>query len=166
MTAAKKHGLKLKIHADELASTGGAELAAEMGAVSADHIVYASDAGIKAMAKAGTAAVLLPGTCFSLNSGQTVALSTDCNPGSSFTESLPLMVTLAALNYKMTAAESISAITVNAACAVDRRGKIGQLISGLPGDVVIWKMSDYRELPYHYGVNLVKNVIKKGKVVI
>ena len=178
MTAAKKHGLKLKFHADELASTGGAELAAEMGAVSADHIVYASDAGIKAMAKAGTAAVLLPGTCFSLNSGQyararemiqagvTVALSTDCNPGSSFTESLPLMVTLAALNYKMTAAESISAITVNAACAVDRRGKIGQLVSGLPGDVVIWEMSDYRELPYHYGVNLVKNVIKKGKVVI
>jgi len=178
MTAAQKHGLKLKFHADELASTGGAELAAEMNAVSADHIVYASDAGIKAMAKSGTAAVLLPGTCFSLNSGHyarardmieagvIVALSTDCNPGSSFTESLQLMVTLAALNYRMTAAESISAITVNAACAIDRRGKLGQLMTGLPGDVVIWKMCDYRELPYHYGVNLVKNVVKKGKVVI
>ncbi|PKK82142.1 MAG: imidazolonepropionase [candidate division Zixibacteria bacterium HGW-Zixibacteria-1] len=178
MTAAKKHGLKLKFHADELASSGGAELAAEMGAVSADHIVYASDAGIKAMAASGTAAVLLPGTCFSLNSGHyarardminagvTVALSTDYNPGSSFTESLPLMVTLAALNYRMTAAESISAITVNAACAINRGGKIGQLIAGLPGDLVVWKMCDYRELPYHYGVNLVKSVIKKGKVVI
>lgn len=178
MSAAKKYGFKLKFHADELASSGGAELAAAMEAVSADHIVYASDAGIQAMAASGTVAVLLPGTCFSLNSGHyarardmikagvPVALSTDCNPGSSFTESLPLMVTLAALHYRMTAAESISAITVNAACAIDRGGKIGQLISGLPGDLVVWKMHDYRELPYHYGVNLVKNVIKKGKVVI
>jgi len=178
MTAAKKHGLRLKFHADELASSGGAELAAELGAVSADHIVHASNAGIRAMAKAGTVAVLLPGTCFSLNTGHyarardmieagvAVALSTDCNPGSSFTESLPLMVTLAALNYRMTAAEAISAITVNAACAVDRCGKMGQLVAGLPGDLVVWKMNDYRELPYHYGVNLVKNVVKNGKVVI
>jgi len=178
MSAAKKHGLKLKFHADELASSGGAELAAELGAISADHIVYVSDEGIRAMAKSGTAAVLLPGTCFSLDSnkyaparkliesGVTVALSTDCNPGSSFTESLPLMVTLAALKYKMTAAESISAVTVNAACAIDRGGRLGQLIPGLPADIVIWDMQDYRELPYHYGVNLVKSVIKHGKVVI
>lgn len=177
MTVAKKAGLKLKFHADELASTGGSELAAEMGAVSADHLVYISDDGIKAMAKSGTVAVLLPGTSFSLRGnyaparkmiekGVTVSLSTDCNPGSSYTESLPLIITLAALNYRMTAGESISAVTVNAACAVDRAGKIGQLIEGLPADIVLWDMADYRELPYHYGVKLAKTVIKNGKIII
>lgn len=178
MEAAKRHGLKVKFHADELASTGGAELAAAMSAVSADHLVFASDKGIRAMAESGTAAVLLPGTCFSLgsdryaparkmiDSGVVVALSTDCNPGSSFTESLPLMITLAALEYKMTAAESISAVTVNAAYAVDRGGQIGQLEAGLAADVVVWDMDDYRELPYHYGVNLVRTVVKRGKVVV
>lgn len=178
MTAAKNHGLKLKFHADELASTGGAELAAELGAVSADHLVFISDEGVRAMAKAGTVAVLLPGTSFSLahghyaparkmiDSGVAVALSTDCNPGSSFTESLPLIITLAALNYKMTAAEAIAAVTVNAACAIDRAGRIGQLLKGLPADIVLWEMADYRELPYHYGINLVKKVIKRGKIVV
>ncbi len=178
MSAAREHGLKLKFHADELASTGGAELAAELGAVSADHLVFISDKGIQAMARAGTVAVLLPGTSFSLahghyaparkmiESGLAVALSTDCNPGSSFTESLPLMITLAALNYKMTAAEAITAVTVNAACAIDRAGRIGQLLKGLPADIILWDMADYRELPYHYGVNLVKKVIKRGKIVV
>jgi imidazolonepropionase len=177
LTAAKKAGMKLKLHADELSSTGGAELAAELGAVSADHLVYISDTGINAIARSGTVAVLLPGTSFSLRgnyaparkmieNGVTVAISTDCNPGSSFTESLPLMVTLAALNYRMTAAESLSAVTVNAACAVDRAGKIGQLIEGLPADIVIWDMADHRELPYHYGVNLAKTVIKRGKIIV
>ena len=178
MQAALDHGLKLKFHADELASTGGGELAAELGAVSADHLVFISDEGIRAMAKAGTVAVLLPGTSFSLahghyaparkmlESGVAVALSTDCNPGSSFTESLPLIITLAALNYKMTAAESIAAVTVNAACAIDRGGQIGQLVKGLPADLVLWDMADYRELPYHYGVNLVKKVVKRGKIVV
>jgi len=177
MSVAQKHGLKLKFHADELASSGGSELAAEMGATSADHLVYISDKGIKAMAQKGVVAVLLPGTCFSLgledyaparkmvDSGVIVAMSTDCNPGSSFTESLQIVVTLAALNYGMTAAESISAVTVNAACAIDRGGKIGQLLPGLPADIVIWKTKDYREMPYHYGVNLVNKVIKQGKVV-
>ncbi len=177
MSVAKKHGLKLKFHADELASSGGGELAAEMGAVSADHLVYISDKGIDAMAKKGVAAVLLPGTCFSLksrdyaparkmiDSGVVVALSTDCNPGSSFTESLQIIVTLAALNYGMTAAESISAITVNAACAIDRGGKIGRLLPGFPADIVLWNMKDFREMPYHYGVNLVDKVIKQGKIV-
>jgi imidazolonepropionase len=176
--AAAKAGLKLKFHADELKPTGGAELAASLNAVSADHLVYISDAGIQAMARSGTAAVLLPGTTFSLGgekyaparrlieAGVTVALSTDCNPGSSFTESLPMIISLAALKMKLTAAEAISAATVNAAYAIDRAGKIGQLQMGLPADLVIWDMSDYRELPYHYGVNLVKTVVKKGKVVV
>ncbi|SYZ72565.1 Imidazolonepropionase [Candidatus Zixiibacteriota bacterium] len=177
MSAAKSHGLKLKFHADELTPLGGAELAAEMGAVSADHLVFISENGIKALAKSGTVAVLLPGTSFSLNHGHyaparkmieggvTVALSTDCNPGSSYTESLPMIITLAALNYKMTAAEAITAVTVNAACAIDRAAQIGQLRVGLPADLVLWNMNDYRELPYHYGVNPVQKVIKRGKIV-
>ncbi len=177
MSAACKHGLKLKFHADELASSGGGELAAEMGAISADHLVYISDKGIEAMAKTGVVAVLLPGTCFSLglkdfaparkmiDSGVIVALSTDCNPGSSFTESLQIIITLAALNYGMTAAEAISAVTVNAACAINRQDRIGRLEVGCMADLVIWDMQDYRELPYRCGVNLVQLVIKRGKIV-
>ncbi len=176
MQAAKDVGLKLKFHADELASTGGAELAAELGAVSADHLGYISDKGIKDMARSGTVAVLLPGTTFSLmgkqyaparkmiEKGVAVALSTDCNPGSSFTESLAMIVTLAVLQMKMTAAEAISAVTVNAAAAIDRAGQIGQLEVGKQADLALWDMADYRELPYHYGVNLVSKVIKRGKV--
>lgn len=176
--AAAKAGLKLKFHADELESTGGAELAAELKAVSADHLVYISEAGIKAIAKSGTVAVMLPGTTFSLagknyapakkmiEEGVILALSTDCNPGSSYSESTPIIISLAALMMKLTAAEAISAVTVNAACAVDRAGKIGQLISGLQADITIWNMADYRELPYHYGVNLAAKVIKKGKLVV
>jgi imidazolonepropionase len=176
--AAGKAGLKLKFHADELKNTGGAELAVSMNAVSADHLMYISPAGIKAMAQSRTVAVLLPGTSFSLGgkqyaparqmieSGVAVALSTDCNPGSSCTESLAMISSLAALHLKMTAAESISAMTVNAAAAVDRAGRIGQLIPGRQADIVIWDMADYRELPYHYGVNLATRVIKRGKVVV
>lgn len=176
--AAAKAGLKLKFHADELESTGGAELAAELKAVSADHLVYISEAGIKAIAKSGTVAVMLPGTTFSLagknyapakkmiEEGVILALSTDCNPGSSYSESTPIIISLAALMMKLTAAEAISAVTVNAACAVDRAGKIGQLISSLQADITIWNMADYRELPYHYGVNLAAKVIKKGKLVV
>jgi len=174
--AAKKAGLKIKFHADELESVGGAELAAELGAISADHLVYISEAGIKAIATSKTVAVLLPGTTFSLagkqyaparkmiEEGVIIALSTDCNPGSSYSESLPFMTSLAALQMKLTAAEAISAITVNAACAIDRGGKIGQIKAGLKADLVIWDMADYREMPYHYGVNLAKKVIKNGKL--
>jgi imidazolonepropionase len=101
-----------------------------------------------------------------IDAGVTVALSTDCNPGSSYTESLPLMITLAALNYKMTAAESLSAVTVNASCAINRQDLAGQLIPGFPADAVLWNMNDYRELPYHYGINLVRSVIKRGKIIV
>lgn len=174
--AALDAGLGLKFHADELKSTGGAELAASMGAVSADHLVHISDNGIRALAESGTVAVLLPGTTFSLagskyaparkmiEAGVVVALSTDCNPGSSHTESMPIIISLAALQMKMTAAEAISAVTVNGACAIKRQDQIGRLEVGLLADMVLWEINDYRELPYHYGVNLAKLVIKKGKV--
>lgn len=178
LEAAKKKGMKLKLHADELTSSGGAELAAELGAISADHLVHISEEGIKALAKSGTVAVLLPGTSFSLNKGQyaparkmieagvAVALSTDCNPGSSYTESLQIIITLAALYLGMSAAEAISAVTVNAACAVGRTSLLGMLKSGLQADIVLWNMNDYREMPYHYGVNLAEKVIKRGKIAI
>jgi len=175
--AAQKAGLGLKFHADELAPIGGAELAAELKSVSADHLVYTSEAGIKAMAASGTAAVLLPGTTFSLGgksyaparkmieAGVIVALSTDCNPGSSYTESLPMIITLGALQMKLTAAEALAAVTVNAACAVNRGGQLGQVLPGRQADLVLWQMADYRELPYHYGINLAGTVVKQGKVV-
>ncbi len=175
--AALKHGLKLKFHADELASTGGAELAASLGAISADHLVYISDAGIKALADSGTAAVLLPGTSYSLGSkkyaparamiesGVVVALSTDCNPGSNYSESLAMMLSLAAVQMKMTAAEGLSAVTVNAAYAIGW-DDIGVLAPGKTADLVVWDATDIRELPYHYGVNLVRTVVKKGEVVV
>jgi imidazolonepropionase len=178
LKAARKAGMKPKLHADELKSTGGAELAVEVGAVSADHLVYISEKGIDMMAASDTVAVLLPGTSFALGldeaaparkiieKGVTVALSTDCNPGSSMTESLPMIISLAALKLKMTAAESLSAVTVNAACAIDQGHRLGRLEPGLPADIVIWDMQDYRELPYHYGVNLAETVIKKGKPVV
>ena len=178
LLAAKKAGLKLKLHADELKDNDGGRLAASLEAVSADHLVYISDQGIKGMAAARTTAVLLPGTTFSLGgttfaparkmieAGVPVALSTDCNPGSSYTESLPIIVSLAAVKMKLTAAEAISAITVNAAHAVGRTGSIGQLVPGKVADLVLWDMDDYRELPYHYGVNLVKQVVKRGKLVV
>jgi len=177
LSAAKKAGMKPKLHADELKSTGGAELAVELGAVSADHLGYVSERGIKMLAASDTVAVLLPGTSFALGlevaaparrmieSGVIVALSTDCNPGSSMTESLPMILSLAAVKLKMTAAESLSAVTVNAACAIDKGASLGRLEPGLPADVVIWDMQDFRELPYHYGVNLVDTVVKKGKIV-
>ena len=176
--AAAKAGLRLKFHADELKDTGGAELAASMGAVSADHLVYISDKGIDAMAKSGTVAVLLPGTTFSLGGkmyaparkmiekGMVVALSTDCNPGSSYTESISIIVSLAALQMKLTAAEAIAAVTVNAAHAIDRSDRLGLLAAGRQADIVVWDMGDYRELPYHYGVNLATKVVKRGKVVV
>ncbi len=178
LEAAQKAGMKAKLHADELKSTGGAELAAEIGAVSADHLVCISEKGIDLLAASKTVAVLLPGTSFALGlesaaparkmieKGVIIALSTDCNPGSSMTESLPMIISLAALKLKMTAAESLSAVTVNAACAIDQGERLGRLEPGLPADMVIWDMDDYRELPYHYGVNLADVVIKRGKVVV
>lgn len=178
LQAGMKYGLRPKLHADELKSTGGAELAVEMKAISADHLVYISERGIDQMAKSETVAVLLPGTSFALGlkesaparkmieKGVVVALSTDCNPGSSMTESLAMIMTLAAVNLRMSAAECLSAVTINAACAIAQGDRLGRLEADLPADIVIWDMADYRELPYHYGVNLVETVVKNGKVIV
>jgi imidazolonepropionase len=173
---ARSHGLKLKIHADEMTTLGGAELAASLGAVSADHLLHASDKGIEEMKKKGVVAVLLPGTAFSLkepyarartmiDSGCAVALASDFNPGSCFSESIPLMFTLATLYMGMSAEEAVTAFTINAAAAVGRTDRIGSLDVGKKGDVAVLEFPSYRYIPYHMAVNCVEKVIKNGEVV-
>lgn len=177
LKAVKEKGFKLKIHADEIDPLGGAELAAELGATSADHLVGTSDEGIVAMAEAGTVAVLLPGTTFYLNKdsfargrkmieeGCIVALATDFNPGSSPTENLQLIMTIAALKLRLTPEEIWNAVTVNSAYAIGRFEEAGQLAIGRNADVVIWDVPNYYYIPYHYGVNHVNTVFKNGRIV-
>jgi len=175
--AAKEHGLRLKFHADEIVNLGGAQLAARLGAVSADHLVYISEEGINAMARAGTFAVLLPGTSFYLDlrdyaparrmieAGVPLALSTDFNPGSSVTVSLQMIMTLAANKLKMKANEILNAVTINSAHALLLGDKIGSIEVGKKADILIWKVANLRQIPYFYGVNQVEMTIKKGRVV-
>ncbi|WP_416655039.1 imidazolonepropionase [Bacillus amyloliquefaciens] len=175
---AAEAGFGLKIHADEIDPLGGAELAAELGAVSADHLVGASDEGIRKLAESGTIAVLLPGTTFYLgkhtyararemiDAGVRVSLATDFNPGSSPTENLQLIMSIAALHLKMTAEEIWHAVTVNAAYAIGKGEEAGQIKAGRLADIVIWEAPNYMYIPYHYGVNHVHRVIKNGKTVV
>jgi imidazolonepropionase len=176
LTRAAAAGLKPKLHADEIVPLGGAELAAEIGAVSADHLLHASDAGLAAMAAAGVVATLLPATAFSLkepyargrfmiDSGMAVALATDFNPGSCFSESIPLVAALAALYMGLTSEEIVTALTLNAAAALGRADAIGSLDPGKQGDVVILENPSHRFIPYHIGVSTVEKVIKKGELV-
>jgi len=177
MQAARAHGFKLRMHADEIKPIGGAELAAEMKAVSADHLGACSDSGIKAMQEQGVIATLLPGTIFSLgmksyarardmiDSGVAVALATDYNPGSCNCDSMQFIITLACLQMKMTVAEAITASTINAAAALERADKIGSLEIGKQADIIILDMPSYKFLPYHFGSNNVTRVIKKGKII-
>ena len=169
--------MESKLHADELHPSGGAELAAELGARSADHLVCVSDAGIAALARASVVAVLLPGTTLSLggasfaparkliDSGVPVALATDCNPGSSMTESMQMILSLASMALRMAPAECVAAATVNAAFAAGVERSAGTLERGKLCDLVVWEVDDHRAIPYHYGVNLVRDVIKRGSVV-
>ncbi len=177
LEAGKRWGLTPKIHADEIVPYGGAELAAEVGAVSAEHLLRASDEGIRAMAAKGVIAVLLPGTAFFLmtkpaearkmiDAGVPVALSTDRNPGSCPTESLPFIMNLACFTMRMTPEEALTAVTVNAAHAIRRADRIGSLEAGKQADLVIFDAPNYLYLQYHYAVNLVETVVKKGRVVI
>jgi len=176
LSKAKELGMKAKLHADEIVQLGGAELASELHAVSADHLLQASDKGIKDMAKAGVVATLLPGTAFSLkepyararymiDNGCAVALATDLNPGSCFTESIPLIFALATLYMEMTPEEAITALTINGAAAIDKADKIGSIDIGKNGDILILEFPSYKYIPYHVAVNTVEKVIKLGKVV-
>ncbi|MCH7761456.1 imidazolonepropionase [candidate division TA06 bacterium] len=173
----KEYGLKPKIHADELSSSGGADLAGELGAISADHLTYPSEKGLEGMRRNGTIAVLLPGTSLFLRSethaparrmiemGIPVALATDFNPGSSPILFMPIIFGLASLLMRMTPAEVITAGTINGAYAVGKGERVGSLEVGKDADFLILNIDHYRQLPYWFGQNLVEKVVKKGKVV-
>ncbi len=174
LVAAQRRGLGLKLHADELDGSGGAELAAQLGAVSADHLAAISPAGIDALGNADTVAVLLPGTMMFLgrpghaparqliDRGAAVALATDFNPGSSPGMSLPLMTTMGVSQLRMLPSEAVIAITVNGAAAVGEAGRIGQISPGFRADLVLIAIRDWRELSYWFGVNLVSRVWLAG----
>lgn len=177
LEAGREYGLLPKIHADEIEPYEGAELAAAIGAVSADHLLRASDEGIKRMAEAGVIAVLLPGTAFFLmaesangrkmiDAGVAVAISTDCNPGSSPTVSMPLIMNLGCLKMGMTPAEVLIAATINAAHAIRRAHDIGSIEPGKRADLAIFDVPDFMTLQYRYGVNHVHTVIKNGAIVV
>jgi imidazolonepropionase len=177
LMAAREHGFQLKMHADEIVTLGGAELAAALRCLSADHLLQASDAGIRAMAEAGVVATLLPLTAFTLrepyargramiDAGCIVAMATDLNPGSSFTASVPLLFALACIYMQLTPEEAVTAFTINSAAAINRAGSIGSIDVGKQGDLLLLKFPSYKFLPYHVGMNIVETVIKRGKVVI
>jgi imidazolonepropionase len=177
LVAGKSHGLKLKVHADEMSMLGGAELAADVGAVSAEHLLFSSDDGVKAMADKGVIAVLLPAAAFSLmtrryadarkmvNLGVPVALGTDFNP-SCWVENQQLVIALACHFMKLTPAEAITAVTINAAHAINRASEVGSLEIGKKADVVILDVPNHKSLGYRFGVNLVDKVIKNGRIVV
>lgn len=173
LEAAREAGYKLKMHADEIVSLGGAELAADLGAVSADHLLHVSDEGIRRMAESGTVATLLPLTAFALkeefaparkfiDAGCTVALATDLNPGSCFSGSIPLTIALACIYMKMSVEETLTALTLNGAAAIDRADRIGTIEAGKQGDVVILHFDTLDALPYYVGMNCVDVTIKNG----
>ena len=177
LQAAREQGFQLKMHADEIVPLGGAELAAELNCLSADHLLQASDEGIRALAEAGTVATLLPLTAFSLrenyararemiDAGCIVVLATDLNPGSAFTASVPLLFALAGIYMKMTPEEAVTAFTLNSAAALGRADRIGSIDIGKQGDLILLQFPSYKFLPYHVGMNMVEHVIKNGKIVV
>jgi imidazolonepropionase len=178
LKAGRELGFKLKIHADEIVSLQGADLAATLQAVSAEHLSASSAAGLKAMAEAGVTAVLLPGTSFYLrlgkyadvrhmiNQGIRVALATDYNPGTCPTENLQVIMSFACYGMGLQPEEIIRGMTVNAAYAVDRAQEIGSIEAGKKADLVIFDTPNLDYLVYHFGINHVDKVIKNGKIVV
>lgn len=177
LAAAKNHGLRVKVHADEMSASGGAELAADMGAISADHLLFSSVDGIKAMASKEVVAVLLPAAAFSLMRGRfadarlmvdcgvPVALGTDFSP-SCLVENMQLVVAFACHFMKLTPAEAITAATINSAHAVGRGSDVGSLEVGKRADIIVLDAPNHKFLGYHFGVNLVEKVVKNGRIVV
>ena len=177
LSEAKKLGFKIRMHADELEPIGGAELAAEIGAVTADHLVAVSDKGIKKMKEAGVIPILLPATTFSLglkkyaparkmiDAGLPIVLATDFNPGSSHCDSMQTVISLACTEMGLLPSGAITASTLNAAYSLELGNKIGSIQAGKQADILIMDMPSYKYLPYHLGSNCVDMVIKKGRVV-
>ena len=177
LTDAASLGWQIHLHADELTPLGGTELAVEFNALSADHLMCITDAGIAALAESETIGVLLPGTSFFLRSdyapvrrmveaGCAVALATDCNPGSSPTESMPMILALATLQMGLTIEEALTGATLNAAAALDRAAEIGSLEVGKRADIAVLNGPSYHHLVYHYGVNPIRHVVKDGRVIV
>jgi imidazolonepropionase len=176
LAAGARHGLKGKLHANELGSTGGAALAAELGCVSADHLLFCDQEEARALAAAGTVAVLLPGTSFLLRTGRaapvqvlreagvTMALGTDCNPGTCYCESMQLVIALACVHGGLTPEEAVLAATDGAARALGRGGRVGRLTPGAACDLVLLAGRSYLDLAYHLGVNLAHLVVNGGVV--
>lgn len=175
LTAARCHGLGLRIHADQLSLSNGARLAAELGTITADHLEHTDAGGIAALKSAGVQPVLLPGSVYALGSsrypaaremidaGLAVILATDFNPGSSPTPSMTMILSLAATHMKMTPAESITAATINAAYSLNRGSQLGSLEPGKIADVVIHDCADYRELAYFFGIEHAYQVYVSGE---
>lgn len=177
LEAASNNGLLLKLHGDELKPSGGAELAADLGAATADHLVFVSPEGMNAMRDAETMAVLLPGTSFFLrkgvaparemvDTGVAVAVASDFNPGSSPISHMPIVVGLACLLYGFTPAEAITASTVNGAWAVGLGHEVGSLEPGKKADILILRVESYLQVPYWFGSNPVEMVVKNGELVV
>lgn len=176
LTAAREMGFGLKIHADEIDELGGSQLAGELGAVSAEHLIATGERGMEALARGGVIAALLPCTSLYLNKsfarardmiarGIPVAVATDFNPGSCPSLNIGLCMTMAYLKYRMTPEEILSSVTINAACAVNRGGSIGTIEPGKKADMVIWNAEDMEMLCYRMGSNLAGTVIKHGAIV-
>jgi imidazolonepropionase len=175
---ARELGLAVKIHADEITSCGGAELAAEVGALSADHLVHVSTNGMQDLLQSGVVPILLPATSFVLrlardapakammDLGLPVAIATDFNPGSSPTRSMPLVMTFACVRYGLTAAQALTAATVNAAHAIGAGNRIGRLKPGFEADLIALDLPNVRHLPYRFGENFVAVVVKAGEIVV
>jgi imidazolonepropionase len=175
LEAGKQWGMKPKIHADELTAGGGAELAARVGAVSADHLERISPAGITAMRDAGIVAGILPGVSFFLghgyaparaliDAGVAVAIASDFNPGSCMSYSMPMMMTIACAQMRMTPEESITAATMNGAAALGISSTVGSIEVGKNADIIVADVPDYRFLAYHFGANHVRTTIKNGTI--
>ncbi len=177
LEAGKRSGLKIRMHAEQLTRTGATQLAVKLGAASCDHLEQVDRADIHALAKSDTVATLLPGCDFHLglakyapareliDAGAIVALATDYNPGTSPTVSMPMILSLACTQLRMTPSEAIAAATINAAYALNRQERIGSIEVGKLGDVAIFEVDDYREIPYYFGMNLCHTTIKRGEII-
>ena len=177
LTKAKEHGLRPRLHAEQLSRTGATQLAVELEAASCDHLEQVNDSDIRALARSDTVATLLPGCDFHLGwkqyaparklieAGAIVGLATDFNPGTSPTMSMPMILSLACSQLRMTPAEAIAAATINGAYALGREKTVGSLEAGKQADLAVYEVEDYREIPYHFGMNLCWMTMKRGSIV-
>jgi imidazolonepropionase len=177
LTKAKEHGLRPRLHAEQLSRSGATQLAVELEAASCDHLEQVKDADIRALAKSETAATLLPGCDFHLGlekyaparklieAGAIVGLATDYNPGTSPTLSMPMILSLACSQLRMTPGEAIAAATINGAYALGREKTVGSLEEGKQADVAVYEVEDYREIPYYFGMNVCWMTMKRGEIV-